>query len=116
MHLSSGWSYTQHAMQYQRHPSGGRRRQQASALPSCMQRSHAVPSAARPAQDSEEGHADQLAYGLAAMQGWRVSMVCAGRDGRLGGARQRRASWQGACPLDWAPGLPAPAVCSALQC
>lgn len=29
-------------------------------------------------QDSEEGHADHLAYGLAAMQGWRVSMVGAG--------------------------------------
>lgn len=25
-------------------------------------------------KDSEEGHADHLAYGLAAMQGWRVSM------------------------------------------
>lgn len=26
-------------------------------------------------QESEEGHAELLAYGLAAMQGWRVSMV-----------------------------------------
>lgn len=33
-----------------------------------------------PLQDSEEGHADHLAYGLAAMQGWRVSMVGACKE------------------------------------
>ena len=36
-------------------------------------------------QESDEGHNDALAFGVAAMQGWRVSMVRTG-----GGGRRRR--------------------------
>lgn len=38
-------------------------------------RCRAGPPTPFPAQESEEGHGEHLAYGLAAMQGWRVSMV-----------------------------------------